>query len=250
MNYSLLTSFNHSYWNEIARETCTDLDKNWLVNEPLLFYHELDQQTLNDSKKMFSSRVYWLNLYEVVDIENFVNTWKNHPNANGSIKGFRTNAIKFVHKTFAIWHAAREQKNGWLIWLDCDAITRRPLDANFKNLVFKENIVVSYIGRPGKYSECGFLAFNLDNPETKVFLEKWEDLYISGKFIDLKETHDSWTFDWLRLEYNRPDLFYDLNHNAKTNKNPFSQSDIGAYFLHAKGAGKKQQANKLKKYKS
>lgn len=249
MSYNILTSFNESYWNEVAKETCLDLDKNWIKGSSILFYHELSNSVLSASAAEFSNRVKWVDLYKETPIQEFVTKWKFHPKANGEIKGFRNNAVKFVHKTFAIWHAAKQQKTGWLIWLDCDAIVRKQIDKEFEKRVFKDNIVVSYVGRPGKYSECGFLAFNLDNPKTHEFLNQWEELYVSGKFVELKETHDSWTFDYIRLEWDTPELFYDLNRNTKTNKNPFNNSDIGPYFLHAKGDGKKQQANKLKKYK-
>lgn len=250
MNYNILTSFNESYWNEVAKETCLDLDKQWFKDSSIIFYHELTDPILSQSKNNFSNRVQWRDLYKETPIKNFVDKWKSHPKANGEIKGFRNNAVKFVHKTFAIWDAAKKQKTDWLVWLDCDAIVRRPIDKTFLSKVFKNDIIVSYVGRPGKYSECGFLAFNLNNPKTHDFLNEWENLYVSGKFVDLKETHDSWTFDYIRLEWNQPELFFDLNRNTTTNKNPFGNSDIGDYFLHAKGSGKKQQAHKLKKYKS
>lgn len=246
MKYNLLTSFNESYWNEVAQETCLDLDKKWVPKETLFFYHELNQPILDNSKKLFSNRVQWIDLYENTSIQEFVDTWKDHPNANGSGKGFRSNAVKFVHKTFAIWNCAKNTNLDWLVWLDCDACFYNPIDQKFIDIVFDEKYNISYLGRPGKYSECGFLAFNLKNQETKDFLNAWEELYTSGNFVNLPETHDSWTFDYIRKSWSNQDMFNNLNSSATTNKNPFSQSRIGAYVIHAKGKDKKYQLTRFK----
>lgn len=247
MKYNIMTSFNESYWNELARSTCQDLDKNWCKDSNIIFYHELSNETLEKDKKLFSDRVLWIDLYKSIpQISEFKEKWKGHPKANGGIKGFRNNAIKFVHKTFPIWHCYKEQKTDWLIWLDCDALCFKSVDIDFLKSICKENTTVSYLGRKTKYSECGFLAWNLNHPETKRFLEEWEDLYTSGKFIELAETHDSWTFDYVRLKWNRPELFNDLNAISTTDKNPFGNSLIGSHFWHGKGDNKGVQLKKAK----
>lgn len=243
--YTVITSFNQKYWDEVAKENCHYLDKNWLKDEQIILYHELSPIPKNN----LSSRVVWTDLHQTCPgIKEFGAKWSEHPKANGNQgTNFRMNAIKFVHKTFAIWHRAKIQKTGYLIWLDCDAIVYNQIDKKFIKQIFSPNMIVSYIGRPGKYSECGFLAFNLDHPETHKFLTRWENLYTSGDFINLKETHDSWTFDVLRLEWNQPELFIDLNKDALTKKHPFANSKIGPYINHAKGDNKKEKLLKLQR---
>ena len=243
--YTVITSLNQKYWDEVANENSHYLDKNWIAGEDIFMYHEFT--TLPKNK--LSSRVQWIDLYQSCpEIVEFGEKWKDHPHANGSNgTNFRLNAIKFVHKTFAIWHRAKIQKTGYLIWLDCDALVYNKIDKTFIDNIFKNDTIVSYIGRPGKYSECGFLAFNLDHPETHIFLNRWETLYTSGEFIKLSETHDSWTFDVLRNEWQKPELFYNLNADALTKKHPFASSKIGMYIDHAKGADKKNKLEKLKK---
>lgn len=231
--YDIITSFNEKYWNDIAKDNLISLDSNWPLQHTIYCYHELSYIPNN-----FSNRVFWTDLYlHSQNLKDFVAKYKDEPRANGT-KGFRTNAVKFVHKTFAIWHCYRQKKTGWLIWLDCDAYVYKPITVEFLKTVCDEKTIISYLGRPGKYSECGFLAFNLDNPLTRGFLEEWENLYLSGDFLKLSENHDSWTFDYIRKKWNRPELFNNLNHKAVTNKNPFSQSLLGPYIAHAKGKGK------------
>jgi hypothetical protein len=248
--YNIITSFNETYWQEIARDNTQRLDQLWPANETILLYHQLSR--IDPS---FSSRVRWIDLYEnCPELLVFSNKWKDDVRANGlsgKKNAFRWNAIKFCHKTFAIWHAAKHQKNGWLIWLDCDAILLKSIDKDFLRKACPSDKCISYLGRKGKYSECGFVAYNLDRPETRKFLEDWENLYTSGEFVNLQETHDSWTFDHIRKSFNDPNLFCDLNAHSTTDKNPFNNSLIGTHLVHAKGTDKIKTTAKLnKKYKT
>jgi len=243
--YTAVTSFNEKYWTDITSTTTKELDTNWHPNSKLLFYHELSDTTLENAKKQFSSRVEWIDLYkDCPAIIQFKERWKDNPRANGA-EGFKWDAIKFSHKTFAIWQAWKKTKTDWLIWLDADSIFYKQFDQNFSDTVFKPNIIAAYVGRPHKYSECGFMAFNLNNPKTHEFLKAWEDLFVSGRFIDLKQTHDSYTFDFMRNEFNDPKSFYDLN-VRQSGKHPIHASLVGPYINHSKGKDKTYKINKFK----
>lgn len=246
--YNILTSFNKKYWDEVAKTSVEFLDKLWHKSSNIFLYHELGKIPKDIN---FSSRLHWVDFNSACpQWKKFAETHKDNPMANGGDGNggnFKLDAIKFTHKTFAIWDCYKKQKNGWLVWIDCDAFLINNIDKKFIDDVFKKDIVVSYVGRPGKYSECGFLAFNLDNPLTIQFLEEWENLYTSGDFLKLPETHDSWTFDYIRLKWNQPNLFNDLNAGTTTNKNPFSNSKLKEYFVHAKGGDKVKTMNKLRK---
>lgn len=241
MKYNVLTSFNEEYWNEIGKITISKLDENWLDSSNIFLYNQLDALPSNS----FKPRTNWIELYSTCpELPKFVKKWKDEPKANGQ-KNYRTNAVKFVHKTFAIWDQAKLQKDGWLIWLDVDALVYKKIDETFLKKVCPDQYMISYMGRPGKFSECGWIGFNMSHPKTLDFILEWEDLYLSGKFLELKETHDSFTFDYIRLNWNNPDLFFNINSAATTNKNPFSQSLIGTNIVHAKGSDKDYLINRF-----
>lgn len=244
--YTILTSFNQTYWQEVAQDNVRKMDQLWPTSEKILLYHQLSKIDTS-----FSNRVQWIDLYQSCPaLVGFINKWKDDLRANGKSgkkNAFRQNAVKFSHKTFAIWHAARQQETGWLIWLDCDAIVLKGIDNNFITKVCPDNKCISYIGRKGKYSECGFVGYNLARPETRKFLEVWENFYLSGEFINHSETHDSWTFDYIRKSLENPDLFCDLNAASTTDKNPFANSLIGTHIAHAKGSDKIKNTAKLTK---
>ena len=244
--YTILTSFNETYWQEVARDNVRKMDQLWPASGKILLYHQLSKIDTS-----FSNRVQWVDLYQSCPaLVDFIHKWKDDLRANGKSgkkNAFRQNAVKFSHKTFAIWHAARQQETGWLIWLDCDVIVLKEIDNAFVIKACPDNKCISYIGRKGKYSECGFVGYNLDRPETRKFLELWENFYLSGEFINHTETHDSWTFDHIRKSFNNPDLFCDLNAASTTDKNPFGNSLIGTHIVHAKGSDKIKTTAKLNK---
>jgi hypothetical protein len=123
----------------------------------------------------------------------------------------------------------------------------KKIDNDFIKKTCPGNKCISYIGRKGKYSECGFVGYNLDRLETRRFLELWENFYLSGEFVNHSETHDSWTFDYIRKSFDNSELFCDLNAASTTDKNPFANSLIGTHIVHAKGSDKIKTTAKLNK---
>jgi len=246
MKYNVLTSFNQHYWEEVGYQTIKKLDENWHNSGTIYLYHELNQSFVNSIKNEFSSRVEWYSLYdEVPYLSEFIETYKNHPKANGDAGGWRQHAIKWVHKTFPLLQHAKTHSNGWLCWLDVDAECFKKIDDTYIKTICKPEKMLGYLGRKGNYSECGFLSFNLEHPQIKSFLDKWWDIYPSGYFTKISETHDSFLFDAVRKEFGYPEIFDDLNINSNTNKNPFGNSVLGSHFIHAKGQHKSATLQKM-----
>lgn len=247
--YNILTSFNRFYWDEIGHHTIKKLDENWYPGGTIFLYHEMDDKFVNSVKGNFSSRVKWISLHEEVpEIKEFAEKFKDHPRANGFGEGqWRWHAIKWIHKTFPLLKHVKQQKDGWLFWLDVDAECYKKVDDAFIKNICNESKIMCYIGRKRKYSECGFLGFNLNNPETKKFVDFWWNVYPSGDFTGIKETHDSWIFDEMKKRFNKNELFDDLNSHSDSDKNPFRSSRIGNYFVHAKGQNKKAAFEVIKR---
>lgn len=247
MKYDILTSFNDYYWEEVANQTVKKLDENWYSTGNIHLYHQLNKEKVEKLKPMFSSRVHWYDLYETVpELPQFIEKFKDHPKANGNGKGeWRIHAIKWVHKTFPLLRHMQSNPNGWLFWLDSDAECFKKIDNSFLKTICNEKKIVSYLGRKGNYSECGFMGYNLNHPETHKFINMWWNIYPAGDFAKISETHDSYIFDAMRSQFGKPDLFDDLNSHSNSNKNPFGNSKIGSHFLHAKGNNKKATLQKM-----
>lgn len=250
MSFNIITSLNKKYW-----ELGSNINiKSWDENFPKdVIIHIFSEDNIPD-KSFFSNRIKWYDLYqECPELLDFKEKYKNNPKFNGTFdvsetKKYKWNAIKFAHKTFPIFNLRKKLKSGSLIWLDTDVLAIEKIDYSFLNQVCPKDMMISYLGRPNVYSECGWVYYNLNNLNTDAFLNQFEHEYVSGNLEHYRETHDSYIFDVIRLKFDQS-LFYDLNFGSKTDKHPFHQSLLRKKLVHNKGSNKsKKQQKFLKRY--
>ena len=246
--YTFVTSLNKEYWTSTSKTNLQSWDKNLTDVADIVIYSEDDIDLSG-----FSSRVTVKNLYQLCpELVEFKNKHAQDPHYNGQVgrklegssKAFKWNAIKFAHKTFAIFAEAKQHQTRTIVWLDADVLVHKPLTTEYLKELFPPDKAISYLGRPEAYDECGLMSYNLQHNLTKEFLSKFEDQYLTG-LDHLRETHDSWVFYQLRLGYNDQSLFHNLNPTPKDNKSPFNNSGINEYMVHTKGKNKERLQNKF-----
>lgn len=115
---------------------------------------------------------------------------------------FRWDAVRFSHKSFCIFHAARHTDADVLIWLDADTRFFADVDLQELEAMVPEDCFVGCLQRRN-YSECGFVAYNLRHPDCAAFLADFERYYTEDRFFAEREFHDSWLFDQARLRAER-----------------------------------------------
>jgi hypothetical protein len=110
---------------------------------------------------------------------------------------YRWDAVRFSHKSYAIFDAARRTQADVLIWIDAD--TRFFADVDLAELaaLAPPDTAVSCLRRP-HHSECGFVVYNLRHPETRRLLAEFEAMYTQDLFLAEREFHDSYLFDVVR----------------------------------------------------
>lgn len=182
------------------------------------------------------------------------NGWKLiHHRTDGNltvelIKNYRYDAIRLSHKVFAVDKVANSREDiSNLCWLDADCVAIS--DYTPEELAptqAKDEYLMSYLGRTNKYSECGFLSFNLANPATRQFINAVTDLYRSGELFALDEFHDSFAWDWVRKKYEQDGfMFLNISDPTRRNSHPFVNSLLGRYFDHLKGPARKSLGKSL-----
>jgi hypothetical protein len=248
--YTFVTSLNKEYWNSTSKTNLLSWDKNLTDIADIVIYSE-DAISLD----LFSNRVTYKNLYELCpELVDFKNKYADNPHYNGRIgtkhesssKAFKWKAIKFAHKTFAIFAEAKQQVDSTVVWLDADVLMHKPVTLEYLQNLFPEEKSISYLGRPEAYDECGLMSYNLKHKFTREFLEKFENEYLNG-LEHLRETHDSWVFYQLRLGYKDQTPFHNLNPNPVDNKSPFNNSGIKDVMVHTKGTNKERLQHKFLK---
>ena len=136
-----------------------------------------------------------------------------------------------------------------IIFVDADSVFHKPIDASWvEENLYRKDCMMTYLGRIGSYSECGFLYFNLRHPKMREWSQRLQDVYSSDEIFSLKEWHDSYVVDVIRDEFERQHGV--KNHNIgfthktqarkqqKYNGHVQAWSILGEIYDHCKGSRK------------
>jgi len=157
-------------------------------------------------------------------------------------KDYWADGVRFCYKVYAYtdFLINNEDYDG-IICIDADSVFYKPIDANWiKEHIHRDDNMMTYLGRPN-YSECGFLYFNMKHKETKHYAKIMKDMYDTDHIYDLKEQHDSFIWDYVRLRFEN-DMGV-INHNIGDNKvgHVQARSILGTIYDHTKGPNRKQK---------
>lgn len=159
---------------------------------------------------------------------------------------YRWNAVRFSFKPFSIYQVKDflPKDIDYLIWTDSDLRCKK----NFSSIDLIEfmpdkNQIMSYLGRDGSYSECGFLGFNMKNQTTNTFLETMVNIYESGDIFSIEQWHDSYIWDHVRkkFELEKLGLFKDISGDGRDKEHVFMNTGLSNFFDHLKGPQRKKE---------
>lgn len=241
--FSVVTTFNTAGYEQYGKRMITTFLQNWPADVDLIVYAE-------DCKVYESApNLTVLDLHrDSPELVAFKNTWKNVPKANGDIsadsvrskrkdsnKGFKWNAIRFAHKVYAIFAAAHVSTD-WLLWMDADTVCHSPIAMEHIIEMCPSTKDICFLGRKGKYTECGLYAMNLRSPAISQFLAEFQRVYDNAEqgIFTLPEWHDSFVFDSVRKSVALNELDWS-SHIITGEGHPLINSQWGAYLDHLKG---------------
>lgn len=270
MKIKVITSYKPGTWTKYAEKCVKSVLQMW-PNVALNVYHEGPAQETD----MFSPRLKWIDLHEVQpDLVKFKERHEKDPIANGELQevpggqrrpgalktkggldaqkgSYLWDAVRFANKVFCVTHSIKtsiEKKYDYVVWLDADTYTFRPMPTKFLEDLLPADSMLTYLGREnpnlndgGKYPECGFVGYNLNHPEIQNFSKQWENLYISDEVFKLLEWHDSFVFWHLSKIYRKEknikvnDIGY---YKGVKGHHVFVNSELGLYIDHMKGKRK------------
>ena len=247
--FAVVTTFNESGYNKYGRKMIETYVKNWPKEVTLHLYPEKVNPLVQDH-----SRIALTDLDTgVPDLIAFKTRWKDVPHANGDIssfpklasrkdshKPFKWDAVRFAHKVYSIFHCAKNCDADVLIWMDADMICHSPITVEKINSLIPQDMDLCFLGRDGKFSECGLYSMNLKSQATQTFLSEFQRMYDQAEtgIFTLDEWHDSYVFDAVRRQF--PSL-KQLNWSRgviKGEGHPLINCEWGAYLDHLKGERK------------
>ena len=243
---TVVSSFSPRGYKTYGKNFIRSFREHWPQDIRLLLYYEGDGNNPNgkDGRDLLNVEV-CQRFLQRHKRDNMVKGIEQHPDRfwkpsairNGY--NFRFDAYKFARKVFAIADAAREVKTDRLFWIDADVQTVAKVPASFLIDMLPNNVAISYLARPGRYSECGFVGYSLDNGALK-FIEALERAYDKDEFFEHDEWHDSWIFDRIMDDLKPPT--FRIPHTSKAQ--PFDHSHLAQYMRHYKGPRKEIQIHK------
>lgn len=272
MKIKVITSYKPGSWTQYAERAVKSVIANWPDGTAINVYHEGPQE---ETKNFMSPRLKWIDLHEAQpELFKFKERHRNDPVANGELQeieggvrradalksiggkdaakgSYLWDAVRFANKVFCVTHSIRtsvEKDYDYVVWLDADTYTFRPMPRNFLESLLPDNTMLTYLGREnpklndgGKYPECGFVGYNLRHPQIQYFARDWEQLYVTDKVFDLLEWHDSYVFWHLSKQYRQHNKVEvnDIGYwKGVKGHHVFINSELGLYIDHMKGKRK------------
>jgi len=249
MTISVVTTFHEAGLKLYGQRMINTFVDNWPTEVKLFVYPEKCNPQVPDH-----SRIVLTDLDSVDELTAFKNNWKGVPKANGDVsgdpirrtrkdagKGFKWDAVRFAHKVYSIFDCVKKCDTEWLFWMDADNVCHSPITLDKLNSFLPANSELGFLGREGKYTECGLYAMKLTSPVVQSFLREFQRMYddADNGIFTLAEWHDSFVFDAVRTKFRGQ-----LNeHNwsagiIKGEGHPLINSEWGAYLDHLKGERK------------
>ena len=231
-NFLIVTSFNQELYEKYAYK--------FMNTYTLPFHLHIYSETEITINKDISNEAKNFTLFNIYnEYPQFLEFVKRNQDKNFSElakknkkKIFKFDTIRFSYKVFSLIHSIENfsKKYNYIVWIDADNIFRKSFDCNLFKLLIDENKFMSYMGRKGKYSECGFLIFNTQNKYCFEYFNFIKNLYLSDEVYKLDETHDSFVWDHVRkIMENKYKDFSNLNitkisYNLLKNKSHFDKN--------------------------
>jgi len=245
--YAVVTTFHAKGYEQYAQKFIKTYIQSWPTSVNLYVYAE--DCEISESAPNLIVR----DLHESSQpLINFKNKWRNVPKANGDVsqdpirskrrdagKGFKWDAVRFAHKVYSIFHCAENCDAEKLIWMDADMICHSAVTEHTLNSLIPQNVDLCYLGREGKFSECGLYSMNLLSEKTQRFLKQFQQFYDDAEngIFQLDEWHDSFVFDAVRKLHSLTEIDWSKD-LIKGEGHPLINSAWGAYLDHLKGKRK------------
>lgn len=242
---AVVTTFSRKGYDQYAKRMLASWVRNWPVEVDLFVYPDERIPAIPKAPNLRQVHTTIPEKLEFIKYASARPEWKGE-----TAKGYeyRFDAVKFSHKPFALWHCAHEilmkgdRPYSGMIWLDADTLTHSKVSLDVVENMAPRRYDIQFLGRCYKYTECGYLYFNLENPNAIELLDRWVGFYLDRTFSNQKEWHDSYLYDQARYAMGDRLIGKDLTGHIPRRKgagHPLINSFLGRYLDHLKGNSRK-----------
>lgn len=240
MKYCVITTFNAAGYKSYGSRMIDTFLTTWPKDVTLIVYAE--DCAVSQTAENLQIRDLHQASPELVE---FKKQWTDVPKANGNFgaqsrgKEFKYQAVRFAHKVYAIFHAARTAQSKWLIWMDADMVCHTVITPTELDKFFPDWADLCFAGRTRKFSECGLYGMHLEHKIVHDWLQEFQRMYDQAEtgIFTLEEWHDSFVFDAVRNKFHLKESNW-TGHLNISEGHPLINSAWGAYIDHLKGQRK------------
>ena len=181
----IVTSFNKKLFDEYAWKFIDSyLDKE--IKIPLHIYVEDGEYP-----SYVGRNITFHNLFEEdPECKAFV-----HRNRSRQPTNYMKDGVRFCYKVFAQYQGSKLGDK--MLWIDADSVFLNYIDEEWISNVLGGKFV-AFFDRPGMYTECGFMAYDLTKPCSPAFFEQFRNMYITDAIYKLPDHTDCHAFDYVR----------------------------------------------------
>jgi len=172
---------------------------------------------------------------ECPELKEFKKRNGHRPVPPGS-KGFTKDGVRFSHKSYAWCHAGLNCDTDVLMWLDADSETLDTLTPNYLTKFVREGYLGSYLGRTGRFTETGYLGWNMNHPDAKRMFLRMKQYYDEDLLYNMRWHTDCHVYDAVRQEFEADGIPF-LNLTPQLTTGHFNKTFVG-YLTHYKGNDK------------
>lgn len=177
--------------------------------------------------------------YKIIELNNDCKNFIER-NKNKKVKDYITDGIRFCYKVYSVLQAGLNTNYDILIWVDADSVFYKPLTLQFiREHLYKEDKMMTYLGRGEHYSECGFLLWNLKHKDTQDYFKEMKIMYNYDLIYKEKEQHDSYIWDLVRKKFEKQKGTINIDIGDKKIGHVQSRSILGTFYDHTKGPKRK-----------
>ena len=211
--FAVVSTCHAAGYSDYGKVMAESFIEHWPAEVPLILYHEGFEPLVVPGR---------IEPHDLVDscpdLVSFKARHLDNPSAHGEVRPwsrlsigplsiplpmrtrkarYRWDAVRFAHKSFAIFDAARRTDADVLIWVDADTLFFADVTLDELDVLAPSDSAASCLMRPS-HSECGFVVYNLRDPQTAQLLSEFEAMYTQDLLFAEREYHDSYLFDVVR----------------------------------------------------
>jgi hypothetical protein len=205
----IVTSFNKNLYKEYAWKFID----SYIDSETTIPLHIYVEDSLEYYPEFKTLNITLHNLFEEAsECQSFVqrNSYRQPTN-------YMKDGVRFCYKVFAQYLGSKLGNN--MLWVDADSVFLNKIDEEWVSNVL-DNKFVAFFDRPGMYTECGFMAYDLTKPCSGLFFEHFKNMYVSDSIYSLPSHTDCHAFDYVR--------------NVCKRIEGYSENPLGQYKKHRK----------------